>query len=110
MPVELLSGFLRYRRAIVLGALGGVIAASWAYLWLGVGVEMEMMGLGGGHLMTMRLREPMRSRSNAATNPAGGAHLGLGHDCLNYPRQRRAEDERPQDSPTHPDCHRERRD
>ena len=53
MPVELLSGFLRYRRAIVLGALGGVIAASWAYLWLGVGVEMEMMGLGGGHLMTM---------------------------------------------------------
>jgi predicted metal-binding membrane protein len=42
MPVELLSGFLRYPRAIVSGALGGVIAASWAYLWLGGGQIMTM--------------------------------------------------------------------
>ena len=42
MPVELLSGCLRYRRAIVSGALGSVIAASWAYLWLGGGQIMPM--------------------------------------------------------------------
>ena len=42
MPVELFTGFLRYHRAIVSGALGGVIAASWGYLWLG-----------GGRIMTM---------------------------------------------------------
>ena len=42
MPVELLSGCLRYRRAIVSGALGCVIAASWAYLWLGGGQIMPM--------------------------------------------------------------------
>ena len=42
MPVELLSGCLRYRRAIVSGALGSVIAASWAYLWLGGGQIMAM--------------------------------------------------------------------
>jgi predicted metal-binding membrane protein len=42
MPVELLSGFLRYRRAIVSGALGGVIAAAWAYLWLDRGQIITM--------------------------------------------------------------------
>ena len=48
MPVELLSGCLRYRRAIVSGALGSVIAASWAYLLRGAGIKMEMMDMGGG--------------------------------------------------------------
>ena len=42
MPVELLSGFLRYRRAIVSGALAAVIAAAWAYLWLGRGQIITM--------------------------------------------------------------------
>jgi predicted metal-binding membrane protein len=50
MPVELFRSFLRNRRAVVCGALAAVIAASWAYLWLGVGVEMEM---GGGQMMAM---------------------------------------------------------
>src|SRR5215472_14083964 len=41
MPVELLSGLLRYR-VIVSGALGSVIAASWTYLWLGGGQIMTV--------------------------------------------------------------------
>jgi predicted metal-binding membrane protein len=53
MPVELLSASLRYRRVIVSGALASVIAASWAYLWLGAGIKMEMMKLGGGQMMAM---------------------------------------------------------
>jgi predicted metal-binding membrane protein len=53
MPVELLSGPLRYRRAIVLGALATAIAASWAYLLCGVGIKMEMMDMGGGQMMAM---------------------------------------------------------
>ena len=51
--VELLSGLLRLRRAIVLGALATVTAAAWAYLLLGGGIEMEMMDMGGGHMMAM---------------------------------------------------------
>src|SRR6516165_457256 len=50
MRVELLSGLLRYRRAIVLGALATVTAAAWAYVLLGGGIEMDM---GGGQMMTM---------------------------------------------------------
>jgi predicted metal-binding membrane protein len=42
MPVELLSAFLRHRRAIVSGALAAVIAASWGYLWLGGGQIMAV--------------------------------------------------------------------
>jgi len=53
MPVELLSGFLRYRRAIVSGALAAVIAASRAYLVRGAGINMEMTDMGGGQIMTM---------------------------------------------------------
>jgi predicted metal-binding membrane protein len=53
MPVGLLSGFFRYRRATVSGALAAVIAASWAYLWFGAGINMEMMDMGGGQMMAM---------------------------------------------------------
>jgi predicted metal-binding membrane protein len=53
MPAELLSALLRHDRAVVLGALGAVITASWAYLLLGAGIEMEMMDMGGGQTMTM---------------------------------------------------------
>jgi len=51
MRVELLTGLLRHRRAIVLGALATVTAAAWAYLLLGGGIEMEMMGMGGGAML-----------------------------------------------------------
>ena len=50
LRVKLLSGLLRYRRAIVLGALATVTAAAWAYVLLGGGIEMDM---GGGQMMTM---------------------------------------------------------
>ena len=53
MRVELLTGLLRYRRAVVLGALATVTAAAWAYLLLGGGIEMEMMDTGGRHMMLM---------------------------------------------------------
>ena len=53
MRVELLTGLLRYRRAVVLGALATVTAAAWAYLLLGGGIEMEMMDMGGGQTMAM---------------------------------------------------------
>ena len=53
MPAELLSGFLRHDRAVVLTGLGAVIAGSWAYLLLGAGIEMEMMDMGGGQMMAM---------------------------------------------------------
>ena len=53
MRVELLTGLLRYRRAVVLGALATVTAAAWAYLLLGGGIEMEMMDMGGGQMMAM---------------------------------------------------------
>src|SRR5262245_54525616 len=53
MPVERLSGFLRYRRAVVSGALAAAIAVSWVYLWLGGGIKMEMMDMGGGQMMPM---------------------------------------------------------
>ena len=53
MRVELLTGLLRYRRAVVSGALATVTAAAWAYLLLGGGIEMEMMDMGGGHMMAM---------------------------------------------------------
>src|SRR6516165_5667346 len=51
MRVELLTGLLRYRRAVVLGALATVTAAAWAYLLLGGGIETEMMDMGGGQRM-----------------------------------------------------------
>jgi predicted metal-binding membrane protein len=53
MPTELLPGLLRHNRAVVLGALAGVIVAAWAYLLLGAGIDMEMMDMGGGQLMAM---------------------------------------------------------
>ena len=53
MPTELLSGLLRHDRAVVLGALAGIIVAAWAYLLLGAGIDMEMMDMGGGQLMAM---------------------------------------------------------
>src|SRR5215469_15971343 len=53
MPVELFSGFLRDRRAIVSGALAAVIAASWAYLWHGAGTKTEMISISGGQMMAM---------------------------------------------------------
>ena len=53
MPVELLTGLLRHRRAIVFGALATVTAAAWAYLLLGGGVEMEMIDIGGKQMMAM---------------------------------------------------------
>ena len=42
--MKLLFGFLRYRRAVVAGALILVIAAAWGYLFWGAGVEMPMGG------------------------------------------------------------------
>jgi predicted metal-binding membrane protein len=53
MLVKLLFGFLRYRRAVVLGALVAVTAAAWGYLLLGVGVERELTDMGGGRMMAM---------------------------------------------------------
>ena len=53
MRVELLTGLLRHRRDIVLGALATVTAAAWAYLLLGGGIETEMMNIGGGQMMPM---------------------------------------------------------
>jgi hypothetical protein len=53
MRVELLTGLLRHRRAIVLGALATVTAAAWAYLLLGGAIETEMMDMGGGQMMPM---------------------------------------------------------
>jgi predicted metal-binding membrane protein len=53
MPTELLSGLLRHDRAVVLGALAGIIVAAWAYLLLGAGIDMEMMDMGGDQLMAM---------------------------------------------------------
>jgi predicted metal-binding membrane protein len=52
MPVELLTGLLRHRRAIVFGALATVTALAWAYL-LGGGIETETMDMGGGQMMAM---------------------------------------------------------
>jgi predicted metal-binding membrane protein len=42
--VKLLFGVLRYRRAVVAGALILVIAAAWGYLLWGAGIEMRMGG------------------------------------------------------------------
>jgi len=42
--IELLSGLLRHRRAVVLGALVTVTVAAWAYLLLAAGMEMDMGG------------------------------------------------------------------
>jgi predicted metal-binding membrane protein len=53
MPVELLTGLLRHRHAIVFGALATVTALAWAYLLLGGGIETEMMDMGGGQTMAM---------------------------------------------------------
>jgi predicted metal-binding membrane protein len=53
MPVELLTGLLRHRRAIVFGALALVTALAWAYLLLGGGIETEMMDMGGGQMMVI---------------------------------------------------------
>ena len=50
MSLKLLWRLLRYRRAIVLGALAAVIAAAWGYLLLGAGIEMDM---GGGQMMAI---------------------------------------------------------
>ena len=50
MPVQLLLKLLRYRRAVVAGALVAVIAAAWGYLLLGAGIEMKM---GAGQMMAM---------------------------------------------------------
>jgi predicted metal-binding membrane protein len=48
--VKLLFRLLRYRRAVVTGALIAVIAAAWGYFLLGAGIEMK---IGGGQIMTM---------------------------------------------------------
>jgi len=53
MPVEARTGLIRHRRAVVSAALVTVIAAAWAYLWLGAGVEMKMMDAGSGQMMAM---------------------------------------------------------
>jgi predicted metal-binding membrane protein len=42
--IELLSGLLRHRRAVVLRALVAVTVAAWAYLLLAAGMEMDMDG------------------------------------------------------------------
>ena len=47
IPVAVLARLVRRRRAIVLGALVAVVAASWAYLWLGAGIGMEVVDAGG---------------------------------------------------------------
>ena len=46
--IELLSGLLRHRHAVVLGAFATVTVAAWAYLLLAAGMEMDM---GGGPKM-----------------------------------------------------------
>ena len=53
MRIELLSGLLRHRRAVVLGALATVTVAAWAYLLLGAGIEMVMMDTDGRQTMAM---------------------------------------------------------
>jgi len=53
MPVEVLTRLIRHRRAVVSGALVVVIAAAWAYLWLGAGVGIKMMDVGGRQMMAM---------------------------------------------------------
>jgi len=53
MRVELFSRLIRYRRAVVLGALAAVSTAAWAYLFLGAGIDMDPMGVGGGQAMAM---------------------------------------------------------
>ena len=50
IPVALLSKLVHRRRGVVLGALATVIAASWAYLWVGVGIGIEMTDAGGGQM------------------------------------------------------------
>ena len=55
MRVELLTGLLHHRRAIVLGALATVTTAAWGYLLLGGGIETEMMDMGGGQMMAKRV-------------------------------------------------------
>ena len=53
MPVEMLPRLVRHRRVIVLGMLVAVVAAAWAYLWLGAGVRMKIMDMGGGQIPAM---------------------------------------------------------
>jgi len=53
MTVNLLSGLLRHRQAIVSCALAAMIVAAWAYLLRGAGVKMAMMDMGGGQMMAM---------------------------------------------------------
>src|SRR5215469_5572156 len=55
MTVNLLSGLLRHRQAIVSSALAAVIVAAWTYLLRGAGVKMAMMDMGGGQMMAMPL-------------------------------------------------------
>jgi predicted metal-binding membrane protein len=51
MPIELFFRLLRHRRAVVGWALAAVIAAAWAYLWLGAGIKTEVMDIGAGQMM-----------------------------------------------------------
>ena len=51
MRIELLSGAVRHRRAVVLGALAAVSAAAWGFLVLGTGIKMEMMDVDDGQMM-----------------------------------------------------------
>jgi len=53
VTAELFTGLLRHDRAVVLGCLIAVIAASWAYLWFGAGLGMPAMDMGGGRMMAM---------------------------------------------------------
>jgi len=53
MTADALSALLERDRAVVLAALGAVIALAWGYLLLGAGVDMEMMDMGGGQMMAM---------------------------------------------------------
>jgi len=53
MPVEMLPRLVRHRRVIVLGMLATVVAAAWAYLWIGAGVGMKTMDMGGGQMPAM---------------------------------------------------------
>jgi predicted metal-binding membrane protein len=53
MPVNLLSGLLRPRQAIVSSALAAVIVAASAYLLRGAGIKMALMDMGGGLMMAM---------------------------------------------------------
>src|SRR3974377_1834839 len=53
MPVEVLTGLIRHRRGVVLGAPAAVIAAAWMYMLFGGGTKMEMIDMGGGQIMAM---------------------------------------------------------